>query len=150
MLMSPEVEVAKPALPEAQLSETQLLAAPPDDYMSAAQLAFFKDRLCAERDALLRAAGDTAHHLQEFEATPDPSDRASLEEDHSLELRVRDRERQQLHRIDQALMRIRDGSYGWCIESGEPIGIARLLARPTATMSLEAQERYEVRRKMKR
>lgn len=143
-------EVTEPAKAAPLLTEAQMLAAPADDYMSAEQLAFFKDRLCTERDALLRAAGDTAHHLQEFEATPDPSDRASLEEDHSLELRVRDRERQQLHRIDQALMRIRDGSYGWCSDTGEPIGMARLLARPTATLSLEAQERYEVRRKMKR
>jgi DnaK suppressor protein len=143
-------EVTEPAKAAPLLTEAQMLAAPADDYMSVDQLAFFKDRLCTERDALLRAAGDTAHHLQEFEATPDPSDRASLEEDHSLELRVRDRERQQLHRIDQALMRIRDGSYGWCSDTGEPIGMARLLARPTATLSLEAQERYEVRRKMKR
>ena len=143
-------EVTEPAKAVPLLTDAQMLAAPADEYMSAEQLAFFKDRLCAERDALLRAAGDTAHHLQEFEATPDPSDRASLEEDHSLELRVRDRERQQLHRIDQALMRIRDGSYGWCSDTGEPIGMARLLARPTATLSLEAQERYEVRRKMKR
>lgn len=148
MLIATEVIEAAQAVP--LLTEAQMLAAPADEYMSAEQLAFFKDRLCTERDALLRAAGDTAHHLQEFEATPDPSDRASLEEDHSLELRVRDRERQQLHRIDQALMRIRDGSYGWCSDSGEPIGMARLLARPTATLSLEAQERYEVRRKMKR
>lgn len=148
MLIAPEVIEAAVAAP--LLTEADLIAAPADEYMSAEQLAFFKNRLCTERDALLRAAGDTAHHLQEFEATPDPSDRASLEEDHSLELRVRDRERQQLHRIDQALMRIRDGSYGWCSDSGEPIGMARLLARPTATLSLEAQERYEVRRKMKR
>lgn len=127
----------------------KLLSAPPDEYMSAEQLAFFRELLCAERDALLRSAHATTSHLQEYETTPDPSDRASLEEDHSLELRVRDRERKHLHTLDEALARIQDGSYGWCEESGEPIGIARLLARPTATLSVEAQERYELKRKMR-
>ncbi|MFT3735384.1 MAG: RNA polymerase-binding protein DksA [Rhodocyclaceae bacterium] len=125
-----------------------MLDASADEYMSAEQLAYFRKLLSIERDALLAAANETTHHLQEFELTPDPSDRASLEEDHTLELRVRDRERKHLHKIDQALERITDGSYGWCSESGEPIGIKRLLARPTATMTVEAQERYEQRRKM--
>lgn len=129
-------------------AEQRMLAAPADDYMSAEQLTYFRDLLTSERDTLLAAANETTHHLQEFEPTPDPSDRASMEEDHTLELRVRDRERKHLHKIDEALVRIADGSYGWCSESGEPIGIKRLLARPTATMSVEAQERYEKRRKM--
>lgn len=125
----------------------QLLAASAEEYMSPEQLAFFRDLLCAQRDALLRAAHQTTNDLQEFETTPDPSDRATLEEDHSRELRIRDRERKHLHTIDEALERIRDGSYGWCEETGEPIGIPRLLARPTATLSLEAQERHERLRK---
>ena len=129
--------------------EAALLSAPDSEYMSPEQLVFFRDRLRAERDALLQAALETTQHLHEFERTPDPSDRASLEEDHSLELRVRDRERKHLHTIDEALARIDDGSYGWCEFSGDPIGIARLLARPTATLSLEAQELHERKRKMR-
>ncbi|WP_026224820.1 RNA polymerase-binding protein DksA [Methyloversatilis thermotolerans] len=130
-------------------SEAELLASPPSEYMSPAQLAFFRARLLAERDALLKSAHQTTLHLHEFERTPDPSDRASLEEDHSLELRVRDRERKHLHTIDEALARIDDGSYGWCEFTGEPIGLARLLARPTATLSVEAQELHEKRRRMR-
>lgn len=131
------------------LSEAEILAAPADEYMSAAQLAFFRARLVAERDALLESAHQTTEHLQDFVATPDPADRASQEEDHTLELRVRDRERKMLHKIDEAIERIDNGSYGWCEESGEPIGVPRLIARPTATYSVEAQERHEIRRKMK-
>lgn len=130
------------------LTEKQILAAPADEYMSAAQLAFFRARLVAERDALLESAHHTTEHLQDFVATPDPADRASLEEDHTLELRVRDRERKMLHKIDQAIDRIDNKNYGWCEDSGEPIGIARLMARPTASYSVEAQERHEIRRKM--
>jgi len=129
-------------------SEDDIRRAPPDDYMSAPQLAFFRALLLRERDMLLESAHRTTLHLQEFESTPDPSDRASLEEDHTLELRVRDRERKLLHKIDQALVRIDNGSYGWCEDTGEPIGIPRLLARPTATLSVEAQEIHEARRKM--
>jgi DnaK suppressor protein len=130
-------------------SEAELRAAPESDYMSARQLAFFRALLVAERDMLLNSAQGTTRHLQEFESTPDPSDRASLEEDHTLELRVRDRERKLLHKINAALDRIESKTFGWCEESGEPIGIARLLARPTATFSVEAQERHETRRKMR-
>ncbi|GAA5184312.1 RNA polymerase-binding protein DksA [Niveibacterium umoris] len=130
-------------------TQEEMLAAPMDDYMSPRQLAFFRERLTLERDALLASAKHTTLHLQENEATPDPSDRASVEEDHTLELRVRDRERKLLHKIDEALQRIDSGNFGWCEETGEPIGIARLIARPTATYSVEAQERYEKRRKMR-
>lgn len=137
--------IAQASLP----TEAEMLAAPSDQYMSARQLAFFRARLIAERDALLDSAHRTTLHLQEFESTPDPSDRASLEEDHTLELRVRDRERKMLHKIDEALARIDNGTYGWCESSGEPIGIARLLARPTATLSVEAQEIHEARRRMR-
>lgn len=125
------------------LTEQDVLTAPESDYMNEEQLAFFRARLCAERDELLDSARETTRHLQEFETTPDPSDRATLEEDHTLELRVRDRERKLLHKIDQAIERIDNGSFGWCEETGEPIGVARLLARPTAIFTIEAQERHE-------
>ncbi|MBL8447552.1 MAG: RNA polymerase-binding protein DksA [Zoogloeaceae bacterium] len=127
----------------------EMLAAPESDYMSPRQLAFFRALLVAERDSLLDSARNTTEHLREFQATPDPSDRATLEEDHTLELRVRDRERKLLHKIDEAIARIDDGSYGWCEESGEPIGIGRLLARPTAVFSVEAQERHEARKRVR-
>lgn len=129
------------------LSDAELLAAPESEYMSEAQLLSFKQRLLDEEKALRDAAESTTHHLQENEAAPDPTDRASAEEEHTLELRVRDRERKLLKKIAQALKRIEDGSYGWCEESGEPIGIARLLARPTASLTLEAQERHEQRKR---
>lgn len=120
-----------------------LLAASPDEYMSASQLAFFRRRLLDEEQALLAAVRATADRLQETEVSADWSDRASAEEEQTLELRVRDRERKLLQKIREALRRIDDGSYGWCAETGEAIGIPRLLARPTATLCLEAQERRE-------
>ena len=129
------------------LSDAELLAAPESKYMSEAQLVSFKQRLLAEESALRGAAEATTHHLQETTAAPDPTDRASAEEEHTLELRVRDRERKLLKKIAQALQRIDDGIYGWCEESGEPIGIARLIARPTASLCLEAQERHEQRKR---
>lgn len=129
------------------LTDAELLAAPESEYMSEAQLLAFKQRLLIEESNLHGAARTTAHHLQETEAAPDPTDRASAEEEHTLELRVRDRERKLLKKIVQALQRIEDGTYGWCEESGEPIGIARLLARPTASLCLEAQERHEQRKR---
>jgi DnaK suppressor protein len=79
---------------------------------------------------------------------PDPADRATIEEEHALELRTRDRERKLMKKIDETLMRIEDGSYGWCEETGDPIGLPRLLARPTATLSIEAQQRRELKQKM--
>ncbi len=129
------------------LSDAELLAAPESEYMSEAQLASFRQRLLAEESALRGSANATTQHLQETEAAPDPTDRASAEEEHTLELRVRDRERKLLKKIAQALQRIEDGSYGWCEETGEPIGIARLLARPTASLCLESQERHEQRKR---
>lgn len=107
------------------------------------QLSVFEALLVAERDALLQSARETASHLREPEQTPDPSDRASIEEGHSLDLRVLERERQHLHAIERALERIHGGSYGYCEESGEPIGLQRLLARPTATRCLEEQTLLE-------
>lgn len=129
------------------LSEAELLAAPQEDYMSASQRAFFRNRLLADEKALVEAARETTQHLQENETAPDWTDRASSEEEHTLELRIRDRERKLLKKIRAALERIDDGSYGWCEESAEPIGIPRLLARPTATLCLDAQERHEQRKR---
>ena len=131
-----------------ELSEEEILKAPEKDYMNEAQLAFFKRRLLELRDQLLQNADDTGEHLRENEVTTDPSDRATLEEEYTLELRTRDRERKLLKKIDQALARIDDGSYGYCEETGEPIGLQRLIARPTATLTIEAQERREMKQKL--
>ena len=125
------------------LTEDDVLKAPDKDYMNDAQLAFFKRRLVDLRDQLLQNADDTGEHLRENEVTTDPSDRATLEEEYTLELRTRDRERKLLKKVEKSLRMIDDGSYGFCEETGEPIGVARLIARPTATLSLEAQERRE-------
>ena len=131
-----------------ELTDEEILKAPEKDYMNEAQLAFFKRKLLELRDQLLQNADDTGEHLRENEITTDPSDRATLEEEYTLELRTRDRERKLLKKVEKSLRLIDDGSYGWCEETGEPIGIPRLLARPTATLSLEAQERRERMQKM--
>jgi DnaK suppressor protein len=125
------------------LTEEVLLKAPDKEYMNEAQLGFFRQRLLELRAQLLNNADDTGQHLRENEVTTDPSDRATLEEEYTLELRTRDRERKLLKKVEKSLRMIDDGSYGFCEETGEPIGIPRLLARPTATLSLEAQERRE-------
>lgn len=126
-----------------ELTEEDVLKAPEKDYMNEAQLAFFRRRLIELRDQLLQNADDTGEHLRENEITTDPSDRATLEEEYTLELRTRDRERKLLKKVEKSIRMIDDGSYGFCEETGEPIGVARLIARPTATLSLEAQERRE-------
>jgi DnaK suppressor protein len=126
-----------------ELTEEEILKAPEKDYMNEAQLAFFRQRLVELRDQLLQNADDTGEHLRENEVTTDPSDRATLEEEYTLELRTRDRERKLLKKVEKSIRLIDDGSYGFCEETGEPIGVPRLLARPTATLSLEAQERRE-------
>ena len=100
-------------------------------------------------EAELRANADqTTVNLRETTVVPDPADRATIEEEHALELRTRDRERKLLKKVQAAIKRIDEGEYGWCAETGEPIGVARLLARPTATLSLEAQQRRELKQKM--
>ncbi|MFM7503571.1 MAG: RNA polymerase-binding protein DksA [Betaproteobacteria bacterium] len=129
-------------------SEAELLSMSEHDYMNAAQLAFFKQRLQVVERELLRNAGETTEHLRETVIVPDPADRATIEEEHALELRTRDRERKLLKKVQQAINRIDVGDYGWCEETGEPIGLQRLLARPTATLSLEAQQRRELRQKL--
>jgi DnaK suppressor protein len=131
------------------LSEPELLAMPESEYMSDKQLDFFRARLQALKDDLLSNAGETTEHLREdTTVVPDPADRATIEEEHALELRTRDRERKLLKKIAQSLARIDSGDYGYCDETGEPIGLGRLLARPTATLSLEAQQRRELKQKM--
>ena len=130
------------------LTEAQLLAAPAKDYMNADQLAFFRQRLLDLKRELLENVRDTSEHLRETEAASDPSDRATQEEEQAIELRTRDRERKLLKKIDETLQRIDESNYGHCTESGEPIGIRRLLARPTATLSIEAQERRERMQRM--
>ena len=129
-------------------SEKELLAMPESDYMNDRQLAFFKERLKQLEQDILANAGETTEHLRETQFVPDPADRATIEEEHALELRTRDRERKLLKKVQQSIARIDSGEYGWCEETGEPIGIPRLLARPTATLSLEAQERREMRQKL--
>jgi DnaK suppressor protein len=116
--------------------------------MSAEQLAFFRDRLVVTQRELLEKATVTSEHLREHELEADPTDQATIEEEYALELRARDRERKLLKKIDEALRRIDEGTYGYCEETGEPIGIARLLARPTATLSIEAQSRREQKQKL--
>lgn len=125
------------------LSEQALRNAPAGDYMNAAQLAFFRNHLEALRAWLCANAQATSEKLRDQETPPDANDRATLEEERTLELRARDREHKLLGKIAAALQRIENGSYGYCEESGEPIGIPRLLARPTATLTVEAQERRE-------
>ncbi|WP_018412318.1 RNA polymerase-binding protein DksA [Methyloversatilis thermotolerans] len=125
------------------LTEADILKMPEKDYMNEAQLAFFRDLLARMRDDILRKADETVEHMREVDNVSDPADRATVEEEHTLELRTRDRERKLLKKIEQAIDRIDAGEYGYCDETGEPIGIARLLARPTATLTIEAQERRE-------
>ena len=126
-------------------TEAEIRKAPLKDYMSAAQLAFFRAKLIQERDELLDSAHRTTLHLQEFESTPDPSDRASLEEDHTLELRVRDRERKLIKKIDETLSSIESGDYGFCNKCGVEIGIKRLEARPTATLCIDCKTLDEMK-----
>jgi DnaK suppressor protein len=130
------------------LTEADLLKAPEKDYMNAAQLEFFKQKLLSLKADLLKHANETTENLRENVLVPDPADRATIEEEHALELRTRDRERKLLKKVEQSLASIESGDYGWCEETGEPIGIPRLLARPTANLSLEAQERRELRQKL--
>jgi DnaK suppressor protein len=130
------------------MSEAEILAAPEKDYMNPSQLQFFKVRLQTMEQDILRNAGETTEHLRESIIVPDPADRATIEEEHALELRTRDRERKLLKKIQQSIHRIDSGEYGYCEETGDPIGVPRLLARPTATLSLEAQERREMKQKM--
>jgi DnaK suppressor protein len=132
----------------AGLSESDILKAPASQYMNSAQLAFFRERLLAMQRELLEKADLTSEHLRETNIEPDPTDQATIEEEYALELRTRDRERKLLKKIEQGLRRIEDGSYGYCEETGDAIGIPRLIARPTATLTIEAQARRELKQKL--
>jgi DnaK suppressor protein len=132
----------------AGMTESDLKRAPASQYMNSGQLAFFREQLLAMQRELLEKADVTSEHLREHDIEPDPTDQATIEEEYALELRARDRERKLLKKIEQALRRIDEGSYGYCEETGEPIGIPRLLARPTATLSIEAQARREMKQKL--
>ena len=127
----------------------EVLAMPDNEYMNEKQMAFFRLKLQQLKQEILNSAGETTEHLREDTViVPDPADRATIEEEHALELRTRDRERKLLKKIEQSIARIDAGDYGYCDETGEPIGVGRLLARPTATLSLEAQQRRELKQKM--
>ena len=133
----------------ADLTDAELLAMPDSEYMNEMQLAYFRLKLSNLKRDILTSAGETTEHLREdTSVVPDPADRATIEEEHALELRTRDRERKLLKKIEQSIARIDAGDYGYCDETGEPIGAGRLLARPTATLSLEAQQRRELKQKM--
>jgi DnaK suppressor protein len=132
-----------------ELTDAEVLAMPEDEYMNDKQLAFFRHKLVQLKQDMHNNAGETTEHLREDTVVvPDPADRATIEEEHALELRTRDRERKLLKKIEQSIARIDAGDYGYCDETGEPIGVGRLLARPTATLSLEAQQRRELKQKM--
>ena len=147
--IDPKLANAWKGKPGRELTEAELLAMPESEYMNDKQLDFFRARLQQQKDDLLSSAGETTEHLREDTSiVPDPVDRATIEEEHALELRTRDRERKLLKKIAQSLARLDTGEYGYCDETGEPIGLQRLMARPTATLSLEAQQRRELKQKM--
>ena len=131
------------------LTDDEVIAMPDAEYMNEKQLAFFRLKLVGLKNDILANADQTTENLREDTVVvPDPADRATIEEEHALELRTRDRERKLLKKIEQSIGRIDSGDYGYCDETGEPIGVPRLLARPTATLSLEAQQRRELKQKM--
>jgi DnaK suppressor protein len=133
----------------AQLTDAEAIAMPDSEYMGTLQLAFFRLKLVQLKKEILSNAGETTEHLREdTSVVPDPADRATIEEEHALELRTRDRERKLLKKIEQSIARIDAEDYGYCDETGEAIGVARLIARPTANLSLEAQQRRELKQKM--
>lgn len=132
-----------------KLTDQDVQAMPDSEYMNDVQLAFFRLKLTQLKEDMLANAGETTEHLREDTVVvPDPADRATIEEEHALELRTRDRERKLLKKIEQAIARIDSGDYGYCEETGEAIGVGRLMARPTASLSLEAQQRRELKQKM--
>ncbi len=131
------------------LTDEEVKAMPDAEYMNDKQLAFFRHKLSILKQDIHNSASETTEHLREDTVVvPDPADRATIEEEHALELRTRDRERKLLKKIEQSIARIDSGDYGYCDETGEPIGVGRLIARPTANLSLEAQQRRELKQKM--
>ncbi|MBO9685804.1 RNA polymerase-binding protein DksA [Roseateles chitosanitabidus] len=145
----PKLSSAWKSKPGAELTDAEVLAMPDSEYMNDKQVDFFRAKLTQLKEDILSNAGETTEHLREDTSiVPDPADRATIEEEHALELRTRDRERKLLKKIMQSLQRLDSGEYGYCDETGEPIGLGRLIARPTATLSLEAQQRRELKQKM--
>ena len=147
-LKRPEVN-----LPELKLPLVERAYRPSEDepFMGERQREYFRSKLLVWREEILREARETLQHLQdENQNHPDLADRASSETDRAIELRARDRQRKLIAKIDAALGRIDDGSYGYCEETGEPISLRRLEARPIATLSIEAQERHERRERVYR
>ncbi|MGQ3053233.1 MAG: RNA polymerase-binding protein DksA [Roseateles sp.] len=145
----PKLVNAWKSKPGAELTDAEVLAMPDSEYMNAKQIEFFRAKLTELKNGVLSNAGETTEHLREDTTiVPDPADRATIEEEHALELRTRDRERKLLKKIVQSIARLDTGEYGYCDETGEPIGLGRLIARPTATLSLEAQQRRELKQKM--
>ena len=133
----------------AELTDDEIKSMPDGEYMNETQLAFFRHKLSVLKQDIHNSAGATTEHLREDTVVvPDPADRATIEEEHALELRTRDRERKLLKKIEQSIGRIDSGDYGYCDETGEAIGVGRLIARPTANLSLEAQQRRELKQKM--
>lgn len=132
-----------------ELTDDEVKSMPDSEYMNEKQLAFFRYKLSLLKQDIHNSAGATTEHLREDTVVvPDPADRATIEEEHALELRTRDRERKLLKKIEQSIGRIDSGDYGYCDETGEAIGVGRLIARPTANLSLEAQQRRELKQKM--
>lgn len=128
-----------------KLTDQDILDMAESEYMNVLQLEYFKNKLLANEQEILDNAKKTTQTFQEQETNyiADPSDRATIEEEYALELRTRDRERKLLQKIRKALYLLETGEYGYCEDTGEPIGVKRLLARPTATLTIEAQERRE-------
>ncbi|HLL28374.1 MAG TPA: RNA polymerase-binding protein DksA [Xanthobacteraceae bacterium] len=134
-----------------QVQEKDYRPSEDEPFMNERQREYFRQKLLRWKDEILREARETLQHLQsENENHPDLADRASSETDRSIELRARDRQRKLISKIDAALARIEDGTYGYCEETGEPISLRRLEARPIATLSIDAQERHERKEKVHR
>jgi DnaK suppressor protein len=147
-LRTPSAPAASPTpaqrtVQASDLTEAQLRKMPESAYMNDAQLAFFRRRLLEMRQEVLAREVGARQRLNESESHADPADRATAEEERFVDMRLREREARLLSKIDEALARIRSGEYGWCTQTGEPIGIARLLARPTASVCVDMKERQE-------
>ena len=135
----------------AQISVREYRPTDSEPFMNERQREYFRAKLIAWREEILKEARETLQHLQdESQNHPDFADRASSETDRAIELRARDRQRKLISKIDAAVQRIEDGTYGYCEETGEPISLKRLDARPIATLSIEAQERHERRERVYR
>ena len=131
-----------------ELSDAEVLAMPESEYMNEKQLAFFRHKLVQLKQDMHNNAGETTEHLREDTVVvPDPADRATIEEEHALELRTRDRERKLIKKIDETLALIEENEYGWCDSCGVEIGIRRLEARPTATLCIDCKTLAEIKEK---